>query len=77
MRQSGSGLRKLIRSGAAAGFWSGAAYGEEQFLGTKPELAAPRHRYWDTPLMGPEAPVALRWRPSEGVIEIPRSGGDY
>jgi hypothetical protein len=54
MRQSGSALRKLIRSVAAAGFWSGEANGEERFLGTKPELAAPRHRYWDTLLMGPD-----------------------
>ena len=40
MRQSGSVLRKLIRSVAAAWFWSGEANGKERFLGTKPELAA-------------------------------------
>jgi hypothetical protein len=60
MRQSGSALRKLIRSVAAAGFWSGEANGEERFLGTKPELAAPRHRYWDTLLMGPAAAMGER-----------------
>jgi hypothetical protein len=36
------------------------ANGEERFLGTKPGLAAPRHRYWDTLLMGPGAnPAAV------------------
>jgi hypothetical protein len=31
MRQSGKDLRKLIRSLAAAGVWSGEANGEERF----------------------------------------------
>ncbi len=39
MRQSGSALRKLFRSVAAAGFWCGEANGEERLLGTKPGLA--------------------------------------
>jgi len=38
-------LRKLIRSLAAAGFWSGEANGQERVLRTKPELAAARQRY--------------------------------
>ncbi|MCP9860581.1 hypothetical protein [Cyanobium sp. Cruz-8H5] len=55
IRQSGNALRKLIRSLAAAGFWSGEANGQEQVLRTKPELAAPRQRYWDRLLMGLDA----------------------
>ena len=45
IRQSGNALRKLIRSLAAAGFWSGEDNGQERVLRTKPELAAPRQRY--------------------------------
>ena len=54
IRQSGNALRKLIRSLAAAGLWSGEANGQERVLRTKPELAAPRQRYPDRLLMGPD-----------------------
>jgi hypothetical protein len=45
IRQSGRALRKLIRSLAAAGFWSAEDNRQERVLRTKPELAAPRQRY--------------------------------
>jgi hypothetical protein len=44
MRQSGSALRKLIRSVAADGIWSGEANGQERVLRTKPKLAAAGQR---------------------------------
>ncbi len=45
MRQSGRALRKLIRSAAAAGFWSGAAKDEKHDLTSKPLLQAARQGY--------------------------------
>jgi hypothetical protein len=53
MRQSGNALRKLIRSLAAAGFWSGVANGESQDLASKPLLQHASQDYWDRLLMGP------------------------
>jgi hypothetical protein len=47
MRQSGRALRKLIRSAAAAGFWSGAAKDEKHDLTSKPLLQAARQGYRD------------------------------
>ena len=53
MRQSGSALRKLIRSVAAAKFSSGEAKRFGRGLRTKPELTAARQSYWDRLLIGP------------------------
>jgi hypothetical protein len=54
MRQSGSDLRKLIRSLAAAGFWSGVADGERQDTASKPPRQRARQAYWDRLLMDPD-----------------------
>lgn len=51
-------MRKLIRSVAAAGFWSDEVNDEERDLTSKPLLQAARQSYWDRLLMGPGA-VAL------------------
>jgi hypothetical protein len=53
MRQSGNALRKLIRSVAAAGFWSGGVNGERQDLTSKPLLPRARQGYWDRLLIDP------------------------
>jgi len=53
MRQSGSALRKLIRSVAVDGIWSGEANGQERVLCTKPKLAAAGQRSWNRLPMGP------------------------
>ena len=55
-RQSGSALRKLIRSTARAGVSNGEANGEELFPRTKPKPTAACQCYWDRPLMGPDTP---------------------
>jgi hypothetical protein len=47
-RQSGSALRKLIGSVAAAGFSSGDAKRCGRDLRTKPKLNSVRQAYWDT-----------------------------
>ena len=60
MRQSGSALRKLIRSVAAKGFWSRAAKDEKRDPVSKPLLQAARQGYWDKLLMGPGFRVAMR-----------------
>jgi hypothetical protein len=60
MRQSGRVLRKLIRSAAAAGFWSGAAKDEKHDLTSKPLLQAARQGYWDRLLMSPGEPVGAQ-----------------
>jgi hypothetical protein len=66
MRQSGSALRKLIRSVVAAGVSSGDANGQELFLRTKPQAARASNRYWDRLLIGP-----AHWpAPSSPLVEI-------
>ena len=57
-RQSGSALRKLIRSVAAAGFSSGEVKRYGRDLRTKPELSDARQGYWDRLLMGPDHEAA-------------------
>jgi hypothetical protein len=54
MRQSGRALRKLIRSVAVAGFWSGVANGESQDLASEALLQRAYQGYWDRLLMGPD-----------------------
>jgi len=57
IRQSGSALRKLIRSAAAAGLSSEEAKVDELVAPTKPQLAGTSQRYWDRLLMGPDPPA--------------------
>ena len=72
MRQSGRALRKLIRSAAAAGFWSGAAKDEKHDLTSKPLLQAARQGYWDRLLMGPAVEPSRRnglRKPSQLMVD--------
>lgn len=54
MRQSGSALRKLIRSVAAAGLWSGGVgKDQERYASRKSQSETRRKAVWDGPLIGP------------------------
>ena len=53
IRQSGNSLRKLIRSVAPAGFWSGGANSEKQDVANESELRAAAQRYKDRLLIDP------------------------
>ncbi len=55
MRQTGSALRKPIRSFAAEGFWSGVTNGERQDPTSKPLQQRTRQGYWDRLLMSPDS----------------------
>jgi len=54
MRQSGSALRKLIRSVAAAGVSGVDAKSEERFQRTTALIPGAVEGYWDRLLMDPE-----------------------
>jgi len=54
VRQSGNALRKLIRSAAAAGLWSGGvSKDQERCSSRKSQSGAGRKAAWDGPLIGP------------------------
>jgi len=56
MRQSGSALRKLIRSVAAAGLWSGGVgKDQERYASRKSQSGTGRKAAWDGLLIGPGA----------------------
>jgi len=53
MRQSGSALRKLIRSVAAAGLWSGGVgKDQERYASKKSQSGTGEKPTWDGPLIG-------------------------
>jgi len=60
MRQSGSALRKLIRSVAAAGLWSGGVgKDQERYASRKSQSGTGRKAAWDGLLIGPGIRLVL------------------